>query len=308
MILCCGEALIDMLPRNLPSGEQVFLPVPGGAVYNTAVALGRLTAPTGFLCGISRDLFGELLLKNLADSNVDGSFCIRSGQPTTLAFVTLKDGNAEYAFFDENSALRSISVADLPAMPANVTALHFGAISLIPETSGAAFEALLTTNAQNRVISLDPNIRPGFIEDEDAYRSRLNRMMAQSDIIKVSDDDLAWLSPGIAFEAFAAARLESGTSLVVQTLGAEGAQAISKQHCVTVPGHKVDVVDTVGAGDTFNAGLLFQLYRSNKLDKSALSGLSEAELTNALEFASKVASKTVTRAGADSPRLSELEG
>ncbi len=115
MILCCGEALIDMLPRETTKGEQAFAPYAGGSVFNTAIALGRLGAPTGFLSGISTDLFGQILDETLAASKVDASLAIRSNRPTTLAFVTLTDGHAQYAFYDENTAGRMISVDDLPA-------------------------------------------------------------------------------------------------------------------------------------------------------------------------------------------------
>jgi fructokinase len=118
MILCCGESLIDMLPRALETGENAFLPVAGGAVFNTAIALGRLGQKTGFFCGISSDMFGQLLAATLDASNVDHSLCPRPNLPTTLAFVTLSDGHAKYTFYDENSALRMLTTEDLPQLSA----------------------------------------------------------------------------------------------------------------------------------------------------------------------------------------------
>ena len=126
MILSCGEALIDMLPRQSTEGEAAFAPYAGGAVFNTAIALGRLGVPSGFLSGVSTDLFGEVLTDTLAASKVDTSLLIRSGRPTTLAFVKLVAGQASYAFYDENTAGRMIAPADLPAIPASVSAMFFG--------------------------------------------------------------------------------------------------------------------------------------------------------------------------------------
>ena len=125
MILSCGEALIDMLPRQSTGGEAAFAPYAGGAVFNTAIALGRLGAPSGFLSGLSTDLFGEILTDSLTASKVDSSLAIRSARPTTLAFVKLVDGQASYAFYDENTAGRMIRPEDMPALPDNVGTVFF---------------------------------------------------------------------------------------------------------------------------------------------------------------------------------------
>ncbi len=177
MILCAGEALIDMLPRQTAASEAAFAPYPGGAVFNTAIALGRLGADTGFFTGLSRDLFGTMLDDALTASKVT-SLAHRSDRPTTLAFVTLTDGQARYAFYDENTAGRMLTPADLPTLPANVDALFFGGISLVVEPCGAAYEALMTRESKTRVTMIDPNIRAGFITDEAAYRARIDRMLA----------------------------------------------------------------------------------------------------------------------------------
>ena len=116
MILCAGEALIDMLPRTLPDGSAVFAPVAGGAVFNTSVALGRLGADVGLVTGLSRDLFGEVLMNALAASDVDSELAVLSDRPTTLAFVTLTDGHARYAFYDENTAGRMLEPEDMPSI------------------------------------------------------------------------------------------------------------------------------------------------------------------------------------------------
>ena len=308
MIICCGEALIDMLPRKLADGNDVFLPVPGGALFNTAVALGRLGEDAGFVSGISTDMFGLQLVAHLEESGVNAGFSVRSAKPTTLAFVKLTNGQAQYSFFDENTAGRMIDIGSLPELPDNVEALHFGAISLNSEPCGSTYEELQRRNRDRTVISLDPNIRPSFVEDEQKYRGRLARMIASSDIVKVSGEDLDWLEPGRGFQALAWDWLATGVSIVVLTMGEDGARAITRTLDVTVPAERVEVVDTVGAGDAFNAGFLTELKRAGALDKSALAAIDDSTLKSALRFASRVAAITVGRAGADPPWKDELKG
>ncbi len=305
MILCCGESLIDMLPRRLPSSEGVFLPVAGGAVFNTAIALGRLGEETGFFCGLSSDMFGDLLIRTLEESRVSHALCPRLERPTTLAFVTLVNGHAKYAFYDENTALRMLTPADLP-QTGNVMAAQFGAISLIGEPCGTAFEALCMRLREKSVISLDPNVRPGFVRDAASYRARLERMLAVADIIKVSDEDLAWLAPGRDFADLAREWTDKGASIVVQTLGEHGAIAYTATERIEVSAPKTLVADTVGAGDTFNAGLLSGLNRAGVLDKQKLRSASTEMVASALDLAARAAAVTVSRAGANPPWLSEL--
>ncbi|MGR3291846.1 MAG: PfkB family carbohydrate kinase, partial [Paracoccaceae bacterium] len=152
MILCCGEALIDMLPRKTVAGEEAFSPYPGGALFNTAIALGRLGAHTGFLSGLSTDFFGDMLRSSLADSNVSSELSVLSDRPTTLAFVRLIEGQAIYKFYDENSAMRMLEPADIPAIPNSVQAMIFGCISLVGDPCGQFYEALMRQQAKSCVM------------------------------------------------------------------------------------------------------------------------------------------------------------
>ncbi len=293
MILCAGEALIDMLPREV-DGATGFLPVPGGAALNTAVAIGRLGAPVALHTGMSNDLFGDRLRAAMAEAGVVDRTA-RSDRPTTLAFVTLVDGHAEYAFHDEATAGRMLTPADAPDM-GGIEALLLGGISLAAEPCGAAFEALAAANGRLPLM-LDPNVRPAIVGDGAAFRARIGRLAAMADVVKVSDEDMDWLGTSPAD------LLAAGASVVCVTEGARGVRAITAGGDVHVPARTVAVVDTVGAGDTFNAGLLTGLWRAGALAKGAPPA---DALRDALALGVAAAAVTVGRAGANPPWAREL--
>lgn len=301
MILCSGESLIDMVPQ--PDG--MLRPLPGGAVYNTALALGRLGAPTAYLWPISRDGFGGALLGPLTQAGVDTARCPRTDRLTTLAVVSLAGGDARYSFYDEGSAGRMFADADLPALPPGLAALFIGGISLVPDPCGATIETLAARAAQAGVpVMLDPNIRPFFVGDEDAYRARLDRLFGLASIVKLSGDDLDWLWPGESVEAAAVRLMGRGVRLVLTTCGAQGAAAHTRGLRLAASAVRVQVADTIGAGDTFNAGVLDALHRAGAL--GALDRLDEPTLSAALAHAARAAALTVSRPGADPPWAHEL--
>jgi fructokinase len=302
MILSAGEALIDMLPRTTPAGEAAFSPYAGGAVMNTAIALARLGSASGFLTGLSSDLMGDVLKATLEASKVDLQFCVRSDRPTTLAFVKLVNGSASYFFYDENTAGRMMTLADMPVLPARVSAYFTGGIWLAVEPCGAALEAMLLREAKARVAMIDPNVRPGFVQDRAAYTARIDRMIAASDIVKLSDEDAEWLYGAVDPQAI----LAKGVKVVLVTEGAKGATAYTARGKVTVSAPKIVVADTVGAGDTFNAGFLAALDRAGLLSKAAVAELSEEALRDALSLGTRAAAVTCSRAGANPPWAHEL--
>lgn len=306
MIVCCGEALIDMLPRASTLDEPAFAPYSGGAVFNTAIALGRLGVPVEFFSGLSSDLFGEQLRASLAASKVGSRYAHISARPTTLAFVHLVDGHATYVFYDEGTAGRMLSEADLSALGGDIDAMLFGAISLIPEPCGSAYEELMKREHGRRVIMLDPNIRPDFIPDREKHLGRIRRMMAMADIVKLSDEDLNWFGEAGTAEDVIAGWLERGPKLIVITRGSKGATGYSKHHTVKVTPKPVTVVDTVGAGDTFNAGILASLHEQGVLSKAAIANLPESAIRSALTLGARAAAVTVSRAGANPPWKHEL--
>jgi fructokinase len=302
-ILCCGEALIDMAPTS----EGAFQPLPGGAVFNTAVALARLGAPSALAAGVSRDLFGARLAAALQADGVDPGWLARSDRPTTLAFVSFEGGDARYAFYDENTAGRMLDAADLPPPPAGA-ALFFGGVSLCAEPAAAAYEAYAARFAPDHAVMLDPNIRPGFAPDAAAYRARLERMIAMADAVKLSDADAEWLHPDASPETALERLRAAGPALAILTRGARGALALAPSgSLLEVPARPATVVDTIGAGDTFNAGVLAHLHRAGLTGKAALRTLTDDAAVAALRLAARAAAVTVSRRGADPPRAAELD-
>jgi len=307
MILSCGEALIDMLPRMSTQGEPAFAPYAGGAVFNTAIALGRLGAPSAFFSGISTDMLGEILADTLQASKVDTRYCARLGRPTTVAFVKLVNGQATYAFYDENTAGLMLTQDQLPVLPDSVSTLFFGGISLVNDPAASTYAALQSREAATRVTMIDPNIRPGFIAGKEAqYRARIEGMIATADIVKLSDEDLHWLMGEGDVTDLARAVLAKGPKLVFITEGAEGARAITATQNRFVAATKVTVADTVGAGDTFNAGALCALHAAGALTKARVAALTDAELDAALTLGTRAAAVTVSRPGANPPWAHEL--
>jgi len=307
MILCAGEALIDMLPRTSTEGERCFAPYAGGAVFNTAIALGRLGTPVGFFSGLSTDMLGEVLIDTLAASHVDASLAARAGRPTTLALVKLANGQATYAFYDENTAGRMLAQADLPALPDAVSCVFVGGISLIHDPAASTYAALQArASARGRVTMIDPNIRPGSIPDRAIYTARIAAMMAVADIVKLSDEDLHWLEGAGELTALARGLIAKGAKLLLITEGAKGARAVTATQDRFVAATAVTVADTVGAGDTFNAGVLAALHGAGALTKAAIADLPDATLDAALSLGTRAAAVTVSRAGANPPWLHEL--
>jgi fructokinase len=314
MILCCGEALIDMIPRS-----GAYQPCPGGCSYNTAIAASRLGASVTFLGRISTDFFGELLVRRLTDNTVDTGLIVRSRENTTLAFVKLEEGKEPaYAFYTEGTADRSLSPTDLPpALPREVRCLQFGSISLTMEPVASTIERLVLrehrrTDPGAPVISIDPNVRPFMIADQKAYVKRFEGWIGASNIAKISAADFEFIYPGLELEDALRTLLDMGPTLALTTLGPEGALALLKRGDgsiirVTAPVVPVTVVDTIGAGDTFHGALLSWLERQGKMSRPALAALTETELRDALVFANKAASLVCARKGAEPPTLDETE-
>lgn len=304
MIIVAGEALIDLVAE--PDGRLVAQP--GGGPYNTARTIGRLGAEPVFLGRLSQDSFGQLLLKSLNDDGVMLAVPHLTTAPTTLAMVELDAaGAARYRFYLAGTSASDLKQSMLPAaLPEPMSALHAGSLALLMEPIATSIESLITTRVPpDALVMIDPNCRPEAISDQHAYRARLSRILRRADVVKVSVDDLDYLSPGTPARTAAAALLEQGPGLVLLTDGPRPAWAFLPGQKLNVEVPQVPVVDTIGAGDAFG-GAFLAWWSGNQLTRSDLHR--KGAVRDALRAAAEVASFTCTRAGADPPWLAEVAG
>ena len=312
MILCAGENLIDMIQnRETPEGVPEFRGIVGGSPYNCARALGRLSAPAGYITPIATDPMGERLAAALEADHV-ALLGGRSPRPTSMALVALEDGQPRYQFYREGVADRDVTLDGLrAALPEGAQALHLGSIALMHGPDADALASLVEeARAKGLVISVDPNIRPALPgADDPAYRARLERVFAMADLIKLSDEDLGWWAPGADLEDAAGALFASaGPALLLMTRGAEGAIALHRNGRVDCPAVAItDLVDTVGAGDTFMAATLQGLHATGALGRAELGALSPEQIARLITRAARAAAINCQRAGCNPPTLAELD-
>jgi fructokinase len=307
MFVVCGEALMDVYTGEAtPTGLALDARI-GGSPLNVAQGLARLGRPVAFLAGLSTDAFGERLLASLAAEGVDTSLIVRSDAPSTLSVVSVDArGVPRYAFHGTGAADRQLSHDTLPALPATVRVLQFGSYALAVEPVGSALLALASRERGQRLVAYDPNVRLNVEPEVARWRALVDRMVSIAHLVKVSDEDLGLLYPAETPEQVAARWLAQGAVLVAVTRGGHGASAWTRTARAEVPTPQVKVIDTVGAGDTFQAGLLTWLDEHDALTPGALAALDGQALGALLGFAAKAAAITCSRRGADMPRRSEL--
>jgi fructokinase len=309
MILSCGDALIDFVPVRAADGREAIRPAVGGSCLNIAVGVARLGIPTGFVGGISTDLFGRMIADHAAASNVDLRHATRSDHQTTLAFVRLIAGESQYAFYDAETASANWTYRRGSIPFDAIDAVHIGSTTLVHDRGAAEAGALIADAKATATISFDPNCRPNLVHDQPAYRARMGAFAANADIVRMSDVDFEYLFGEEDFAASAAALLAQGASLIVITRGTSGALAWHRTAgAIEVGAPAVDVVDTIGAGDSFQAALLFALHQLKRIERARLQTVGADDLRRALSFACKCAALTCTRAGADPPRRDEISG
>ena len=302
-----GEILIDFLPLDAGGSVPSFLMYPGGAPFNVAVGLARLGQPVAFAGKVATDLFGRFLQAQVAREGIDSRFLLPADGPSTLAFAALENGDATWAFYGEGAADTLLAAAEVPAaLFAETAILHCGSISLLRGTTPAAVLATVERLKGRALISFDPNVRPGLVRDEADYRAVLERLFALADVVKLSALDIGWLAPGRTVGEVASDLQARGAGLVAVTQGGAGVLVVRGADRLMVPAVRVPVVDTVGAGDAFSAGLLAGLAERGVTSRAALDGLYMDDLVATLRFAAAVAALTCTRAGADPPRREEV--
>jgi len=314
MILCIGEAVIDMVRRPAAGLGEVFLPLPGGCAYNTSIAIGRLGVPAAFLGRLSTNFFGEMQITRLRQNNVKDNLIIRCKQNPVLALINVEEGKEpEYAFYEEGTADSLLLPGELPAIPADTACVVFGSISMAMEPTASTIEGIIMKEAENkRVIAFDPNIRPFVIKDRCAYLRRFEKWAGASTIVKISLEDFEYILPNPDPKEALEKLISMGTRLAIITLGPQGAIAMLRRDngnviSVSAPAGKIPkVADTVGAGDTFHGAFLAWLETRGKMSLDAIAALNENDLYDALVFANKAAAIVCTRHGAEPPVLEEI--
>ncbi|MEM9607461.1 MAG: carbohydrate kinase [Actinomycetota bacterium] len=307
MIVAAGEALIDLFPAD-DEGRD-WQARPGGSPLNVAVAVARLGQPAGFLGRLSSDRFGEVLLRHLRAAAVDEAYVSIGDEPTALAVVEPGGADREpgFSFHGHGTADRALRAEDA-ALGDDVEVVHLaGSVTLLAPPADEVLREVMRTSRGRRLVTLDPNVRPTIAGSPEALRPHVDEWLAATDLVKVSRADLAWLEPGADPLDVAAAWLRKGPAVVVVTRGGDGSVAVTPERSVEVPAHPIEVVDTVGAGDSFMAGLLVWLAEHEAIDRPALGALGDADWRAALDFAGRVAAITSQRVGADPPHRDELD-
>lgn len=309
LITCMGEALIDFLPIVEHGRTAGFRMHPGGSLLNVAVAVARLGQPVALATKLSNDLFGNFLRSYALEQGVDTRWMLEDAAQSTLAFVAEVDGEPVFSFYGDGAADTRLTPADLSEeLFAETAILHVGSISLLRGSTPQAVLAAVERLRGHALISIDPNLRPALVRDEPAYRALLDQLFSLSDLVKISAADLAWLMPGISLDVAARALLTHGPALVVVTRGGAGVLAARPGGAILeLPAFRVTLADSVGAGDSFNAGLLTRLVELGAATRIGLEQLSDEALREALRFAAAVAALNCTRPGANPPLRTEVE-
>jgi fructokinase len=293
-----GEVLIDLIP----DADQ-YLAVVGGGPANTAKALAKLGVKTHFIDGISNDEYGQMAKAELLSANVLLDYAQYSNKPTCTAKITLsKSGGATYEFVIEDTATFDFSDLWLPnPQSLKPSLLHIGTLATVIEPGASVLFEWAQSVAHVAPIVFDPNIRPAVLGDRDEYVNKVERWVAISSAVKVSDEDLNWLYPGKVIGEIVNKWLEVGVQLVVVTLGDKGITAYRENEQISVDAVKVVVADAVGAGDTVGA-ILVEAIVASGLDK-----LTGEVLKSMLNRATKAAAITVSRTGANPPSKEEID-
>jgi len=317
MIAVGGENLIDLVSSKQAASKQAegepphYLAMPGGAPFNVAMAAGRQGLDVTYLTPISSDAFGDLLAARLAQSNV-AIAAARVHQPTSLAVVSLDTkGVPSYSFHRNDTAERQVTLEMLnDCLPGNTDIFHVGGLALIDGDDADAWNALFQQCKRHGILtSLDPNVRPALIADRDQYVERLSQLMNLADIVKLSDEDLQWLYPNRPIErALADCHADCRASLFILTLGPDGARGFVGAGDIHIPSAKTEtIIDTVGAGDTFMAGILRWAVDTGRLTPQALYHTDLETLATALTFAAKAAAMNCAHNGCNPPWRDQID-
>lgn len=296
-----GEALIDIVVDR----HGGLMAHPGGGPYNVARTIGRLGQPVTYLGRLSTDAFGARLRRELAADGVELTTVVPTDAPTTLALAELDEsGAATYRFYTAATSAPGLTPRAASAvLPSHVGTLYVGTLGLVLEPMATTLEELVDRIDDAALVALDPNCRPSTIDDPGAYRRRIERLLRRTDVIKVSDDDLDWLNPGTPPVEAARRMVTNDGAVALVTCGGAGALVVTRADVVSVEAPRVDVVDTIGAGDSF-IGAFLAHWRSCGFGRADLRR--RRAVVDATRFAAEVAAMTCARASADPPRFGEI--
>lgn len=302
-IAVAGEALIDFTSI----GPMMFQGHAGGSPFNAAIAAARLGQETGFITQLSSDMFGQSLRETLQSNGVDTRFVTSDDAPSTVAFAEKVGKSVRYAFLANGSADTRYAPATLPALPEDLVFLHFGSISLLAYPTAHTITQLIGHYHPTKLIVFDPNIRPSLIADREGYKAKLQSWVSITHILKISDEDVAFLEPGVDPARAAAEWLALGVNAVIVTAGERGATLYRAGKApLAVSSPKIDLVDAIGAGDTFTAGLSVGLLEHGVQNAHDLHATSDEAWRETLTFAAAAAAINCTRAGCNPPTRSEV--
>jgi len=312
VVTVIGEALIDLTPHHDPGVPGLYRARPGGSPFNVAVGLARLGRHTVLMARLADDTFGRILRGHAAAEGVDLAFSPHAAEPTTLAVVSLDaDARANYDLYLQGTADWQWTAAETARVPGDTAVLHVGSIaSWTPPGDEQIYALTAAWHARAQVlVSYDPNVRPALLGEPGRARLLVERYASVAHIVKASSEDVGWLYPGTDIEQVAVRWIELGTVIVVITDGAHGAYLFRDGSApMHRPGRRVDVADTVGAGDAFTAGLLDAFLRRGLECPDLVRRSSPAVLSAALDEAILISALTCERVGADPPTAGELSG
>lgn len=302
VIVVAGEALVDIVLDR----DGGLTGHPGGGPYNVARTIGRMGQPVAFLGPLSTDAFGVRLRRELEADGVRLEAVVPTDAPTTVALAEIAEsGAADYRFYAAETSAPGLTLeAATAVLPSHVASFCLGTLGLVFEPMATVLEVIVDRLDRDTLVALDPNCRPTTIRDPTAYRRRLERLLRRSDVIKASDDDLAWLSPGTPPADAARALLAQDGAVALVTLGGEGALVVTRTEVLKVEAPRVDVADTIGAGDAFMGAFLAH-WHAHGLGRSELTR--HREVVDAARLAVRVAADTCSRAGADPPHRADLD-
>ncbi len=304
MVLHCGEAIIDLIPNE--SGALV--PVPGGSQLNTAIALRRLGSDAGFVGSISKDGFGNTYAQLALKEGINLNYTQRVSEPSALAVVQVDQvGQVDYSFYFEGTSLFAFSADRLSLPSDDVWCIQYGSLAYYVEPLATEMRAYVATCKALKVVkAVDINIRDALISDESLVRKNLIEGVHECDVLKCTEEELAFLFPNQTETECIEYCIAHGTSLICLTRGPRGASLITPSHRVDCPGRAVEVVDTLGAGDSFHAAVLHYLDAHGLRSKEAIQNMQLAQLTEMAKFGVAVSAIVCLRKGANAPYAHEV--